>query len=225
MIFDEIFLDDYIITKLYGESITSILLSKIRLLCFSCDEVLKNSSNIIFMKGCRCQFCYNCLEKKIIKYTQGHIVLNRLEKNNYPKIKCPCNDIFNIDEALCHYNSDLKDLKAEALQRLTKYSQTMCLRCIKSLINDGPKAINHEYVCLPVLEQKANPTDNEISFSPHLLCLDCRSYLREWENLNSDDLIMKTKQIPCKICDTTHMIEIEVWKKVMKVNSCSCIVF
>lgn len=224
-IFDDVYIDDYLITVLYKESISSILYYKAKQMCFTCDEI-KESKNLVLFKNCGCQICDSCLEQKLIDYTKGNIILNKLEKNTYPKLRGSCSDLFEYEEALGYYShvKDLKDNKEEAIQRLVKYSQSMCLYCLKQFSQDE---LNWAVKCriFSIIEKKTNPTDDEVSFSSHVICDTCRVYINDNDQINSDDLIMKSKQIFCKICDTIHLVDINVWKKVMTQNSCHCFIF
>lgn len=223
LIAENISLHEYGYSLLFEESIHYTLMKNMKQLCFACDEVV--STEMLIMKDCNCQYCKICLEKYIINYTKGHYILNKLEKNNYSKIKCPCNDVFELEKALELLDKDISEYKDESMQRLNKYAQTLCMRCIRTKRNDQQKKHTKEakdYRFVSILEQKSNPTDKEISFSQHLLCVECIFYLKEKDMLENEDNLSRTKEIVCNICNTTHIVENSVWKDVIKTTTCKC---
>ena len=227
ILFDDVYLDNLSYTMLFKESINSSIRKLIKKLCFSCDSIFMNDK-LIKLPVCKCQFCNECLNKYISNYTQGNYIINKLERNYYTKIKCPCNDIFNLDLALTFIDKDLHEAKEDSIQRLNKYASTLCMRCIKLLRIDHSLKQAKEtksYKFVPILEKKSNPTDNEISFNQHLLCSDCIEYLREWDKLESQENKSEERKIVCKICDVTHIISELSWKEIMKEERCHCIIY
>lgn len=227
ILFDDVYLDAFSYTMLFQESINCSIRKLIKKLCFACDSIFMNDT-LIKLSDCKCQFCNECLNKYISNYTQGNYIINKLEKNYYTKIKCPCNDIFNLDLALTFIKKDLHEAKEESIQRLNKYASTLCMRCIKLMRVDHSLKQAKEtksYKFVPILEKKSNPTDNEISFNQHLLCSDCIEYLKEWDKLESQENKSQERKIVCKICDATHIISELSWNEIMKEERCHCIIY
>lgn len=218
---------DMLYTHLFKQNIATTVASYLKLLCFSCDTV-KTSSDLITLSECNCQFCLACLESYIIKYTQGKYILNKLEKSGYPKIKCPCSNIFNAEMALSYLDFNQAEREEEAMQRLEKYTLSFCMRCIKRVIDSMKageigKQSEVPHVVVQILELKSNPTETQLCFGPHLLCIDCLDILRQAYLLEPNGS-NKVREANCKICDTTHYIQAEIWKELMKPPSCKCLV-
>ena len=189
-------------------------------ICFICYQQPnnKNKNKIIKLK-CQCQICQKCLEEKVLENMGGYKYLNVYELHTKQFGKCPCENIYNINELLKYAKNRPNERdKKEALQRLIIVLEDKCCVCLESKDKT-------EYIKLEVSNSK-----------PHFICMDCypktifnsennKSMIKKYGNninrnknlyhdLESSNSSLrendKDKKFFCNICNTEHIILPEV---------------
>ena len=182
--------------------------------CFICYKFYNNRNNTKIIKlKCQCQLCQKCLEEKIRENMGDYKYLNLYEINNNKFGKCPCDNIYNINELLKYskYKPSEKD-KKDALQRLIIVLEDKCCVCLK-------RKPPNEYIKLEIANSK-----------PHFICMDCnppnnfneeknknkkyknniKGDKNQYSELESSNSSLKDnekdKRFFCNICNTEHII-------------------
>ena len=218
------YIDDYEIIELLDNNILATLISKYAgIVCESCH---KKDENILELK-CGCEFCKKCLTDKFLNITKGLRVLNDFEKKQLKNTKCSCGKPFDIETCLKLINKNEKD-KTDALKRLKKYVQTLCLLCNKELREEGTKEGDFKdvdedvnYKKIKMKKMNGEGPEAEIYESDHLICDECYShYLKRKIEINDDDdeeneeetkdgvIDIEKETINCSICCRKHLFRI-----------------
>ena len=220
---DSYYIDDYEIIELLESNILETLTQKyLGSMCVNCYE---KDENTVELK-CGCEFCKKCLIEKVLNITSGVKVLNEMEKKQIKNAKCSCGKPFDIEEGL-KYITKNKDDKADALNRLKKYVNTLCLICSKELRketekNDDFKDTDEkiEYKKIKMKKSNENNPEGKIYESDHLICDNCyKQFLKKKVDLKEeseyeDDDESETKNdfvdfekglISCSICCRKHL--------------------
>ena len=126
---DNYIVNDYEFIEIKEEyNIINYLQHRASIICSKCHESFdkKNLNNL----KCKCLLCDRCLEKMILKLTNGLKILNSFEKKNLEKTFCSsCKGIFSYEDAIDHLK-DIKDIDREkAIKRMNNYVSTLCLVC------------------------------------------------------------------------------------------------
>ena len=223
---DSYYIDDYEIIELLESNILETLTQKyLGSMCVNCCN---REENIIELK-CGCGFCKTCLIEKVLNITSGVKVLNELEKKQIKNAKCSCGKPFDIEEGLKYITKNKED-KAEALNRLKKYINILCLICSKELRKEGEndddyKEIDEKIEYKKIKMKKSNEKNPEgtIYESDHLICENCyKQFLRKKIDLKEesdyeDEDESETKNdfvdfdkglISCSICCRKHLFRI-----------------
>ena len=189
-------------------------------ICFICFKYFNNNKNKnnnikIIKLRCQCQLCQKCLEEKIKENMGEYKYLNLYEMHTKHFTKCPCDNIYNLNELLKYTKNrpNEKD-KKEALQRLLLILEDKCCVC---LINKDKT----EYIKLEVSNSQ-----------PHFICMDCyQKHIiypgnnknihfnfgnnlykdkNQYHDLESSNSSLKDndrdKKFFCNICNTEHII-------------------
>ena len=191
-----------------------------------CESCHKKDENILELK-CGCEFCKKCLTDKFLNITKGLRVLNDFEKKQLKNTKCSCGKPFDIETCLKLINKNEKD-KTDALKRLKKYVQTLCLLCNKELREEGTKEGDFKdvdedvnYKKIKMKKMNGEGPEAEIYESDHLICDECYShYLKRKIEINDDDdeeneeetkdgvIDIEKETINCSICCRKHLFRI-----------------
>ena len=190
--------------------------------CFVCFKYFNNNKNNnknnnikIIKLRCQCQLCQKCLEEKIKENMGEYKYLNLYEMHTKHFTKCPCDNIYNLNELLKYTkNKPNEKDKQEALQRLLLILGDKCCVC---LINKDKT----EYIKLEVSNSQ-----------PHFICMDCyQKHIiypgnnknihfnfgnnlykdkNQYHDLESSNSSLKDndrdKKFFCNICNTEHII-------------------
>jgi len=221
---------DSLFIEIYKENIINILQRKLKKMCYTCDE-LKDKKDLLIFEECNCQYCHKCLDSIVKAYTKNHYILNKIEKLSYERPRCACNGFLNCDLALSLLKVDVTEHKESAFKRQSEYAETKCMTCVQNYKNSSTDADDPDYAAykkIKISQQKKSAEDTDISFVSHLICMTCIDKIREIEIQNEfnnhnqghgNDLI---KELHCEICQVTHLIEKEEWKRVFSQSSCEC---
>ena len=198
-------------------------------ICFICYKFYNSKSNVKIVKlKCQCQLCQKCLETTIKDNFGGYKYLNLYEMHTKKFSKCPCDNIYDINELLkfAKYKPCEKD-KKDALERLIIVLEDKCCICLK-------EKDKTEYIKLEVNNSK-----------PHFICIDCYEktiigpvnnknmnnkygkYLNkdknQYHDLESSNSSLRDnereKKFFCNICNTEHIIIPEVENSKQKEKS------
>ena len=221
---DSYYIDDYEIIELLDNNLLTTLVSKYA--GITCENCHKREENIIELE-CGCEFCKKCITDKFLNITRGKRDLNDFEKKKFKSTKCICGKPFDIENSLKCIDRNEKD-RLDALNRLKKYVQTLCLLCEKELRIEGKKEGEFKdadeettYKKIKMKKMNIEGPEAEIFYSDHFICDDCyKKYLKrkieinddsidENEEENLDDVINIEKEtINCSICCRTHLFRI-----------------
>lgn len=218
-----VFIGDELYTSIFKENIIQTVIKNLKYLCFTCSQQ-KEEKDIKIIKECKCNYCKECLNAIVNKSTFGFKVTNKFEKSKVTT-RCTCYDLFNIDSALELMELDLVKLKAEALERQNEYAQSLCISC-QTKVRENLDSVDEDiFKTLSILNELKNPEDKEVSFVTHTICLKCIEVLITADEENPNAHLDKTanKEIFCEICKVTHLIDHNVWKKIVK-KPCECII-
>ena len=222
---DSYYIDDYEIIELLEANILEILTQKYSgSMCANC---YKKEENTIELK-CGCEFCKKCLIEKVLKITNEVKVLNEFEKKQLKGAKCSCGKIFDIEEGLKYITKNSED-KTEALIRLKKYINTLCLICAKELRKEGKKDDDFididgkiEYKKIKMKKSNGKNPEAEIYESDHFICNECykqfmkkkidlkeeSDYEDEESETKNDFVDFEKSLISCSICCRKHLFRI-----------------
>ena len=135
-----------------------------------------NNIKILVLK-CKCQICENCLEEKKREFMGEFNYLNLYEMHNLKLSKCPCGNIYDINEIM--NLSKIKFSEADkkmALQRLKLILEKKCCICL----NNKEEKNNIEFIHLSVLNSPK-----------HFICNDC--YKNKINNKNKNNTNKKVE--------------------------------
>lgn len=227
-LFDDLQINNILFRLIYKESIQSVISNSIRNICFFCD-IKYDEKEIIILPSCGCQSCFQCLDKLVLKYTRGYYLLNKVELENFTKILCYCGEVFNYEASIKLLGKNLAEAEEEKKVRLEKYANSLCMLCLHALtktnIEDKVEEDHTQsrYKVVNIVEQKLSIEDHNIVFTYHLVCPDCvyLNFTSRKENLS------ESRQSPCRICFTDHLLTNETWIRLMNKPKikCKCIVF
>lgn len=189
--------------------------------CFICYKYFgniynnKNNVNKIIKLKCQCQLCQKCIEDKLKENMGEYKYLNLYEMHTNKFTRCPCDNIYNINELLKYTkNKPTEKDKKEALQRLIVVLENRCCMC--SIVKEKT-----EYIKLEVSNSQ-----------PHFICMDCyqkniigplnTKYINikydnntngeknQYHDLESSNSSLRDnerdKKFFCIICNTEHII-------------------
>ena len=143
------------------------------------NNIIKNNVKILILK-CKCQICENCLEEKRKEFMGEFNYLNLHEMHNLKLSKCPCGNIYDINEII-------------------NYSKIKFTESDKKLAMQRLKIIVEKKCCICLNNKEENEKDFIILFlinSPkHIICKNCyQSKIKEKDNTNKN----KNKKIEIK---------------------------
>ena len=216
------YIDDYEIIELLESNILETLIQKYS--GVSCSNCHKKEENSIELK-CGCEFCKKCLTDILLKKTKGIKVLNEFEKKQLKNVKCSCGKPFDFEQGLKFISKNSND-KEEALNRLKKYVNTLCLICTKELrienrkneYDDIDESVSYKRVKMKKMNSRGEESD--IYESEHLLCDKCyKRFLGRKVELNdidedeedkpkNDFVDFEKEIISCSICCRKHFFKI-----------------
>ena len=186
------------ISKNYLHDLFYESLSKI---CFNCKYFDPEKKNIIKFP-CKCNFCQNCLEKFINKYTNNLKILNVYELQNFKSISCLCGNPFDYGIASKYSKTINKKHIQNAAKRLKNILKQICCNC-------GKKNKFDDFV--PI---------NFIDIIKHVVCKECFELEFNFDELDDDDeyeyekffkkykLKTLVKKVYCQVCFENHFIDL-----------------
>ena len=125
------------------------------------NKLINNINNNIikiFVLKCKCQICENCLEEKKREFMGEFNYLNLHEIHNLKLSKCPCGNIYDINEIINYskikFTENDKNL---ALQRLKLILSKKCCICL-----NNKEEINNDFINLFLVNSPR-----------HFICKDC----------------------------------------------------
>ena len=215
------YIDDYEIIELLESNILETLIQKYS--GVSCSICHKKEENTIELK-CGCEFCKKCLTETLLKKTKGIKVLNEFEKKQLKNVKCACGKQFDLEQGLKFISKNSFD-KEEALNRLKKYVNTLCLICTKELRMETRKNEYEDidesgsYKRVKMKKMNSRGEEGDIYESEHLLCDGCyKRFLGKKIELNdidedeedkpkNDFVDFEKEIISCSICCRKHFFK------------------
>ena len=143
------------------------------------NNIIKNNVKILILK-CKCQICENCLEEKRKEFMGEFNYLNLHEMHNLKLSKCPCGNIYDINEIINY--SKIKFTESDkklAMQRLKIIAEKKCCICLNNKEENEKDFINLFLINSP----------------KHIICKNCyQSKIKEKDNTNKN----KNKKIEIK---------------------------
>ena len=143
------------------------------------NNIIKNNVKILILK-CKCQICENCLEEKRKEFMGEFNYLNLHEMHNLKLSKCPCGNIYDINEIINY--SKIKFTESDkklAMQRLKIIAEKKCCICLNNKEENEKDFINLFLINSP----------------KHIICKNCyQSKIKEKDNTNKN----KNKKIEMK---------------------------
>ena len=143
------------------------------------NNIIKNNVKILILK-CKCQICENCLEEKRKEFMGEFNYLNLHEIHNLKLSKCPCGNIYDINEIINY--SKIKFTESDkklAMQRLKIIAEKKCCICLNNKEENEKDFINLFLINSP----------------KHIICKNCyQSKIKEKDNTNKN----KNKKIEMK---------------------------
>ena len=217
------YIDDYEIIELLESNILETLIQKYSgALCDNCHKKEENTVEL----SCGCEFCKKCLTEILLKKTKGIRVLIEFEKKQFKNINCSCGKPFDIEQSLKFISKSSND-KEEALNRLRKYINTLCLICTKELRMETRKYEYEDidesgsYKRVKMKKMNSRGEEGDIYESEHLLCEACYKRFMgikvelndfdedEEDNKPKNDFVDFEKEvISCSICCRKHFFKI-----------------
>ena len=225
-LYDNYYIDDLeIIELLESLNLLNVLCQKYNNMCSKCGQ-----NGELFKFKCGCMFCENCIQKLVLKKTNGYKYLNSSEKKEIEGTKCICGKLLDIEEALKHVKHNNEDIK-DSIARLKHYINTLCLICKKDLraeedqnkYKDIDKKIKYKKIKLK--KNMINEGENNFDEIDHLICEEC--YLKNFKDVKiisdeneedeNDDNDRNNKVVDldkgtifCEICDKKHILDPKV---------------
>ena len=185
--------------------------------CFICYKFYNNKNNTKIIKlKCQCQLCQKCVEEKIKENMGDYKYLNLYEMNNNHFGKCPCNNIYNLNELMNYskYKPTEKD-KKDALQRLVIVLEGKCCICLKQKSAEDYIRLEIEnskphFICIncnpPNLSDKEAKQNNNKKYKNNI-----KGDKNQYHDLESSNSSLrdneKDKKFFCNICITEHIIK------------------
>ena len=196
------------------------------------NNIIKNNVKILILK-CKCQICENCLEEKRKEFMGEFNYLNLHEIHNLKLSKCPCGNIYDINEIINY--SKIKFTESDkklAMQRLKIIAEKKCCICLNNkeenekdfinlfLINSPKHIICKNCYQKKIIVNKNNNTKNkkvEIKYenkqdknggTNKVYYNDLESSNSSLKESNGND-----KKFFCNICFTDHLFSIDTGKK------------
>ena len=186
------------------------------------NNVSNTNNNIkIFKLKCKCQICENCLEDLKKKFMGDFNYLNLYEIHNLKLTKCPCGNIYDINELMnfskIKFSEEDKNMAIQRLKLLLEKKCCICLNNKREKIKyfnlnvlNSPihfacsdcyhiKIISkNNIICKNVgikCENKEDKSGNKIYYN------DLESFDSSLKESNNND-----KKFFCNICFTEHLI-------------------
>ena len=135
------------------------------------NNIIKNNVKILILK-CKCQICENCLEEKRKEFMGEFNYLNLHEMHNLKLSKCPCGNIYDINEIINY--SKIKFTESDkklAMQRLKIIAEKKCCICLNNKEENEKDFINLFLINSP----------------KHIICKNCyQSKIKEKDNTNKN---------------------------------------
>ena len=191
------------------------------------NNIIKNNVKILILK-CKCQICENCLEEKRKEFMGEFNYLNLHEIHNLKLSKCPCGNIYDINEIINY--SKIKFTESDkklAMQRLKIIAEKKCCICLNNkeenekdfiilfLIN-SPKHIICKNCYQSKIKEKDNTNKNknkkiEIKYENKEDKDKNKIYYNDLESSDSSlkDCMGKEQKFFCNICFTEHILDKE----------------
>ena len=191
------------------------------------NNIIKNNVKILILK-CKCQICENCLEEKRKEFMGEFNYLNLHEMHNLKLSKCPCGNIYDINEIINY--SKIKFTESDkklAMQRLKIIAEKKCCICLnnkeeneKDFINlfliNSPKHIICKNCYQSKIKEKDNTNKNknkkiEIKYENKEDKDKNKIYYNDLESSDSSlkECMGKEKKFFCNICFTDHILDKE----------------
>ena len=191
------------------------------------NNIIKNNVKILILK-CKCQICENCLEEKRKEFMGEFNYLNLHEMHNLKLSKCPCGNIYDINEIINY--SKIKFTESDkklAMQRLKIIAKKKCCICLnnkeeneKDFINlfliNSPKHIICKNCYQSKIKEKDNTNKNknkkiEMKYENKEDKDKNKIYYNDLESSDSSlkECIGKEQKFFCNICFTDHILDKE----------------
>ena len=191
------------------------------------NNIIKNNVKILILK-CKCQICENCLEEKRKEFMGEFNYLNLHEMHNLKLSKCPCGNIYDINEIINY--SKIKFTESDkklAMQRLKIIAKKKCCICLnnkeeneKDFINlfliNSPKHIICKNCYQSKIKEKDNTNKNknkkiEIKYENKEDKDKNKIYYNDLESSDSSlkECMGKEQKFFCNICFTDHILDKE----------------
>ena len=191
------------------------------------NNIIKNNVKILILK-CKCQICENCLEEKRKEFMGEFNYLNLHEIHNLKLSKCPCGNIYDINEIINY--SKIKFTESDkklAMQRLKIIAEKKCCICLnnkeeneKDFINlfliNSPKHIICKNCYQSKIKEKDNTNKNknkkiEIKYENKEDKDKNKIYYNDLESSDSSlkECMGKEQKFFCNICFTDHILDKE----------------
>ena len=191
------------------------------------NNIIKNNVKILILK-CKCQICENCLEEKRKEFMGEFNYLNLHEIHNLKLSKCPCGNIYDINEIINY--SKIKFTESDkklAMQRLKIIAEKKCCICLnnkeeneKDFINlfliNSPKHIICKNCYQSKIKEKDNTNKNknkkiEIKYENKEDKDKNKIYYNDLESSDSSlkECMGKEQKFFCNICFTEHILDKE----------------
>ena len=193
------------------------------------NKLINNINNNIikiFVLKCKCQICENCLEEKKREFMGEFNYLNLHEIHNLKLSKCPCGNIYDINEIINYskikFTENDKNL---ALQRLKLILSKKCCICLNNkeeinndfinlfLVNSPKHFICKNCFQLKIKENnginKAKNKKIEMKYENEEDKKKNKIYFNDLESSDSSlkDCGTKEQKFFCNICFTEHILD------------------
>ena len=191
------------------------------------NNIIKNNVKILILK-CKCQICENCLEEKRKEFMGEFNYLNLHEIHNLKLSKCPCGNIYDINEIINYSKIKFTENdKKLAMQRLKIIAEKKCCICLnnkeeneKDFINlfliNSPKHIICKNCYQSKIKEKDNTNKNknkkiEIKYENKEDKDKNKIYYNDLESSDSSlkECMGKEQKFFCNICFTEHILDKE----------------
>ena len=193
------------------------------------NKLINNINNNIikiFVLKCKCQICENCLEEKKREFMGEFNYLNLHEIHNLKLSKCPCGNIYDINEIINYskikFTENDKNLALQRLKLILSKKCCICLNNKEEINNDfinlflvnSPK----HFICKNCFQAKIkenngiNKTKNkkiEMKYENEEDKKKNKIYFNDLESSDSSlkDCGTKDQKFFCNICFTEHILD------------------
>ena len=239
---------------LYKTTFNDYLYSFLKQICFKCNNIYDDLSQLSILK-CSCQFCCNCLLTITKDATEGNIIQNVFEKIRQKVIKCFCNLDLNIEQAIeiLSLTNDFQECKERAKGRLRKYALGYCMVCKNSFFNpnnstsvdvsvDSNLPSKRKYHRIKILSNKKHKENIirgiDYTETEHILCNKCferevnsNMFSKGHKKKNSkgkNDFAINSqcRTLFCGVCNIEHDINESEFEGRIKTSCCGqgCII-